>query len=549
MLLTLLITVILLCGCVVILIHQVRSKARFRALCQAEIQRRKEGERSRSVLISNLPGIVYRCRFDRNWTMEFLSEECRKLTGYKVEDLIDNRVLSFNDLIHPDDRDKVWKDWNDAVTPRAAARMEYRIITADGLTKWVFEKGVPVVDDDGRVIALEGIIIDISDRKELEDRLIQAGKMESVGRLAGGVAHDFNNMLSVIMGYTEMALEEAPESSLLFTQLEQILAAARRSKQVTRQLLAFARKQTITPRFLDLNDTVSGMLKMLQRLIGEDVGLEWQPHGEPLCIHMDPGQIDQIMANLCVNAKDAVSDTGCIIIKTRPVLIDEAFTRQHPGAGKGEYALLEVTDDGCGMDRRTLDQVFEPFFTTKEVSKGTGLGLATVYGIVKQNNGYIHIDSEPDMGTAVRIYLPVVEGEPEDSCTTPEAGPPGAQGETVLVVEDEIHILDLALTILERLGYSVIGAESPEKALALVDQLEGPVDLLITDVIMPQMNGSELARRLTRKIPEMKCLFMSGYTADVIAHHGVLEKDLQFIQKPFTVQEIAVKVRQVLDHA
>ncbi|MGM0452424.1 MAG: transporter substrate-binding domain-containing protein [Thermodesulfobacteriota bacterium] len=376
----------------------------------------------------------------------------------------------------------------------------------------------------------------------LEAQLRQAQKMESVGRLAGGVAHDYNNMLSVIIGYTELALEKVKPSDSMHADLAEILSAAKRSNEITRQLLAFARKQTIAPTVLDLNETVEGMLKMLRRLIGEDIDLSWRPGPGVWPVKMDPSQIDQILANLCVNARDAIEGVGHITIETHNVALDDNYCQNHAGFSPGKYVLLAVSDDGCGMDRQMQENIFEPFYTTKDVSKGTGLGLATVYGIVKQNSGFINVYSEPGNGTTFKIYLPR-HGE---AAQGPEARQidefPQGQGETVLIVEDEPGIMRMGRMMLERLGYHVLAADSPAGALAQAKAHEGKIHLLITDVVMPEMNGRELAGQIQPLYPDMAVLYMSGYTANVIAHHGVLDKGVHFIEKPFSIRDLAVAV-------
>jgi ABC-type amino acid transport substrate-binding protein/signal transduction histidine kinase/CheY-like chemotaxis protein len=384
-------------------------------------------------------------------------------------------------------------------------------------------------------------------RKSLEDQLLQAQKMEAVGRLAGGVAHDYNNMLGVIIGYAGLGLDRLDASDPLYSDLEEILKAAKRSTDITRQLLAFARKQTIAPVPLDLNQTVEGMLKMLRRLIGEDINLAWLPKEGLWQVKMDPAQIDQILANLCVNARDAIAGVGKVTIETAKVTFDEAYCADHAGFLPGEFVMLAVSDDGCGMDKGTLENIFEPFFTTKDVDQGTGLGLATVYGIVKQNNGFINVYSEIGKGTTIKIYLArhagaVVETKPESSAEIPRG-----QGEIVLLVEDEISMLNLTTRILERLDYFVLAAETPGEAMRLAAEHAGEIHLLITDVIMPEMNGRDLANQLQSLYPELKTLFMSGYTANVIAHRGVLDEGVHFIQKPFSMKELAGKIRETRD--
>ncbi len=388
------------------------------------------------------------------------------------------------------------------------------------------------------------------ERERVEAQLRQAQKMEAVGRLAGGVAHDYNNMTNVIMGYAELALEVVDARSPLHGDLLQIQEAARRSMEITRQLLAFARCQAIAPRVLDLNQTVEGMLKMLRRLIGEDVELIWRPGETVWPVKLDPSQTDQILANLCVNARDAIDGVGAIMIETSNTVFDADYCALHQGFVPGEYAQLAVSDDGCGMEAHTLNKIFEPFFSTKALGKGTGLGLATVYGIVKQNNGFINVYSEPGKGTALRLYFPRAVGETVEAPTeTLPSAPLRGQGQTVLLVEDEIAILNLAKRMLEQLGYDVLAANTPSKAVEIARRHHGAVDLLITDVIMPELNGRDLAARISALFPTVKILYMSGYTANVIIHRGVLDKDVHLIQKPFSTKEFAAKVDMVLRSA
>jgi PAS domain S-box-containing protein len=411
----------------------------------------------------------------------------------------------------------------------------------------------PIRNDQGETVGILAAAEDITERRQAEEeheklqaQLMQAQKMESVGRLAGGVAHDYNNMLGVIIGYTELALEKTNPDEPLHEDLQEILNASRRSADITRQLLAFARRQTISPVTLDLNETVEGMLKMLRRLIGENIDLSWKPASGLWPVKMDPSQLDQLLANLCVNARDAITDVGKITIGTSNVRIDEEYCADHAGFKPGEYVMLAVSDDGCGMDGDTLHRLFEPFFTTKEQGRGTGLGLATVYGIVKQNEGFINVYSEPQKGTTFTIYLPRQTGEAARPAARPAASIPVGHGETVLVVEDEASILQLVKRILERLGYNVLIAPTPGRAMELVQSHRGDLHLLITDVVMPEMNGRQLAATLQKQHPGLKVLFMSGYTANVIAHHGILDADVHFIQKPFANRDLAVKVRKTL---
>ncbi len=388
-----------------------------------------------------------------------------------------------------------------------------------------------------------------AERTRLSEQLSQAQKMESIGRLAGGVAHDFNNMLSVILGHAELALGELPAEHPLRGDLEEIQKAAQRSADLTRQLLAFARKQTVAPRMLDLNETVAAMLKMLGRLIGEDIELLWHPGRSMKPVLVDPAQIDQLLANLCVNARDAIGrGVGRVIIETDMTLLNQDDGAQHAGFIPGEYAVLSVSDNGCGIDPETRPHIFEPFFTTKGIGAGTGLGLATAFGIVSQNKGLINVYSEPGRGSTFRIYLPAHPAGSSEPTPEPATAIPTARGcETVLLVEDEPAIQEITTMMLERLGYRVICAGRPSEALRLAGTHADEIDLLFTDVVMPEMNGRDLAHELLGKFPNQKALFMSGYTADVIAHQGVLDPGVRFIQKPFSIKDLACKIREVLD--
>lgn len=420
-------------------------------------------------------------------------------------------------------------------------------------TTYPVEVHLQLVDSGYHKVFLE-IIFDITERnlaeKEnsmLEAMLHQAQKMESVGRLAGGVAHDFNNILTVIQGYSQLGLMESDPSQPIYSHLEEIRKASERATGLTYQLLAFARKQIIEPKVLNLNDTVAGMLKMLQRLIGENVQLNWQAGSNLWPVMVDPSQIDQLLANLSINARDAMTDIGKITIMTQNCSIDADYCSLHMDAAPGDYVQLTVSDTGCGMDDETLAHIFEPFFTTKGIGKGTGLGLATVFGIVKQNSGFVHVDSKLGLGTTFKIYLPKHEGQYEHQLLEDTATPPRRGHETILLVEDDRAILHMAAMILISHGYTVLQANAPTEAIRLAKENVGEIGLLVTDVIMPEMNGKDLANNLQSLNPQLKCLFMSGYTADAIAQHGVLEAGINFIQKPFSLHDLTEKVREALD--
>ena len=401
---------------------------------------------------------------------------------------------------------------------------------------------------------LAGYTIDITDRvqgeadrEKMQEQLIQSQKLESVGRLAGGVAHDFNNMLGVILGHAELAMNRLDTSHLAYNSLRNIHIAAERSASLTRQLLAFARKQTVAPKVLDLNQTIEGMVSMLTRLIGEDIDLTWLPGGKLGAIKIDPSQIDQILVNLCVNARDAIGDTGKVTIETSTASFDADYCAKHADFLAGEYVLLAVSDNGCGMHPETVAHLFEPFFTTKETGKGTGLGLATVYGIVRQNNGFIIVYSEPGQGTTFKVYLPLHATKTGQTTQTDTVEPTARGHETILLVEDELLILDMTRDMLETQGFTVLPAATPAEAIRLAKEHAGEIHLLMTDVVMPGMNGRDLAKNLLTLYPSLIPLFMSGYTANVIAHHGVLDEGVHFIQKPFTMNDLSAKIREVLN--
>ena len=467
-----------------------------------------------------------------------------RMLGYEREDLIGQPVSI---CIAPDTMAEVKgmiESGNDELYQSKAVRKDGSVFHV--------ETQAQTTTQDGRQVRITAIR-DISDRREAEaereklrEQLAQAHKMEAIGRLAGGVAHDFNNQLQAILGYTDMLLAEGDPAAPGREDLLEVKRAARRSADLTQQLLAFARKQTVSPVVLDLNETTAGMLKMLRRLIGEDIDLLWKPTPDVGLVRMDPSQVDQILANLVVNARDAIAGVGTITIETGPGAFDEEYCADHPEAAPGQYVMLAVSDDGAGMDEDTMANIFEPFFTTKGQSEGTGLGLATVYGIVKQNAGFVNVYSEPGEGTTFRIYLPR-EMDNQEAIDDPEPVAPQSGAETVLLVEDDTALLKLAHQILSRLGYTVLAANGPEQALAIATEHDGDIHLLLTDVVMPKMNGRDLFAKLDELRPGLRCLFMSGYTADIIADRGVLDSGVDFIPKPFPRNQLARKVREVLD--
>ncbi len=645
-----------------------------RVKAEAEL---RESRRQYASLMANLPGMAYRCQNDRNWTMDFVSEGSRELTGYSPEDLVGNQALSFNNLICPHHRERVWQKWQDVLQVRGRFEDEYEITTRDGQVKWVWEQGEGVFGEDGRILALEGFISDIDERKRaglererlvaaieqsgetvvitdaagsilyvnaafekitgysraeaigqnpkilssgqhdrefyrqmwntlmagqpwegqivnrrkdgslytemaaispvrdpsgrivhfvavkrditqqlhnleekehLQSQLLQAQKMESIGRLAGGIAHDFNNMLQSILGYTEMALDQVPPDQPLHSDLVEIQKAAQRSSALTRQLQAFARKQNVAPRLIDLNSAIDGMTSMLRPLIPEGIALGWKPGPDLGQIKIDPSQLDRLVTNLCINARDAIGPSGHIDIETQRTSVDRLRHNLHGDIEPGEYIVLSIRDDGCGMAPDVIQHIFEPFFTTKGSGKGTGLGLATVYGIVQQSGGILQVDSQPGNGTTFRIFFPRQTGATTDLPPSEETPSLATRGtETILIVEDEETLLQTASRMLTSMGYQVLATLSPQEALKIVDDCNGAIDLVLSDVIMPGLTGPAMVQTMLERHPNIKCLFMSGYTANLIAQEGIRADSVNYLPKPFSRNTLAQKVRDVLD--
>ena len=629
----------------------------------------RESRRTLNTLMGNLPGMAFRCRNDPQWTMEFVSRGCRALTGYSPEDLVESRRLSYNDLVHPRDRDEVWDRVQKALRERRPYEVEYRIRRIDGEERWVWERGVGVWSGGGEPPAIEGFVTDVTERKaaeaelqrlgaaidqaaetviitdargtieyanpaceavtgysreevigksprifasgrhdkafyrelwstlaagdvwighftnrkkdgtlyreeavispvrdargriaqfvavkrdvtketELEEQLRQARKMEAVGNLAGGVAHDFNNMLSPILGYSEMLLAEAPPDSEARRHLLQIKKAAEKSRNLTRQLLAFGRKQVLRMTTLDLREVVRDMEKLIRRTLREDIQLTIVPASVPCMVRADAGQVEQILLNLVVNAQDAMSHGGTLTLGIARARLNGERQTEDPEAVPGDYGTLVVSDTGCGMDDETRRRIFEPFFSTKGEG-GTGLGLATVYGIVKQHGGSVRVRSEVGKGSVFQVCLPASEeaASPVEEIRAKEKVQ--ARGEeTILLVEDNAMVRKMTRTILLKQGYRVLGAAGGKEALRELETASGPVDLLLTDVVMPDMNGKELFLEVSKRHPETKVLYMSGYADEVVARHGVLEAGTELIPKPFSMEELTTKVREVLE--
>jgi PAS domain S-box-containing protein len=510
----------------------------------------KLSEEFLSSIVENIPNMIF-IKDARDLRFVRHNQAAERVLGYSREELIGKNDHDFFPKEQADFFTK--KDREVLESGRLLDIPEEAVDTSTG-RRILHTRKIPIMNKDGKPAYLLGIAEDITElkqageeRERLREQLSQAQKLESVGRLAGGVAHDFNNMLTAILGHAELAMRMCGPSERVHASLAAIKESALRSADLVRQLLAFARKQTVVPRVLDINKTARNTLNMLQRLMGENIELNWVPGSDLWPVRMDPSQLDQLLANLCVNARDAITEVGKVTIETGNRIFDETCRVLDPGFVPGEYVMLAVSDDGNGIDRSVLDHIFEPFFTTKEAGKGTGLGLSTVYGIVKQNEGFINVYSEPGTGSTFRIYLPRFEGKTGEPATEEPSEILNGRGETVLLVEDEPTILNVGREMLESLGYRVLTAATPGEAIDRVRTYAGEIDLVLTDVVMPEMNGRELVELIRGIRPGFRCLFASGYTADIIARQGELDEGVVFIQKPFSIQDLAARVREALE--
>jgi len=633
-----------------------------------------EKQRQLETLMSNLPGMVYRCLNDFDWSMIFVSGVSSSLTGYSPSELEENKVVAYGSIIHPEDRDSVWEEVQRSIKEDDNFVAKYRIITKGGQIKWVWEQGVLVGRNKAGIDVLEGYITDITESKKYEDeiytykifmddapdavfwtrkdgsfayanktaadrlgcprdklqemtifdidteldektwksiwdnvdnnknvtierrhkksdgtfmpvevsvrnieyageklhgsfvrditqrkkeeeerrilneQLNQNSKLEAIGRLAGGIAHDFNNMLSVIMNYAELGVLQTDKSEKFHEYFDEIGKAARSSVEITNQLLSFSRKQNGSPRVLNYNDTLKNIINMLSKVVGESIRLEWRSEQDLWSVKIDPSQITQILTNLCVNARDAIGEDGEIVIETRNAHVDENYCNTNMNCKPGDYVMLAVSDNGSGMSKEIQEKIFEPFFTTKKNGEGTGIGMATVYGVVKQNGGFINIYSEPGLGTTFKVYLP--RQKEEDTHMNVKARTVEGKGEIIMLVEDEPSVLAVSSKMLEKMNYDVVitisASEAMEKAKQYLNRNKS-INLLITDVVMPEMNGKELSSKLTKIHPCMKTLFISGYPKSYITDKEISESQIYFLQKPFTAELLSDKINEVLN--
>ncbi|MFT3925786.1 MAG: response regulator [Myxococcales bacterium] len=503
----------------------------------------RERERMLSNLIANLSGMVYRCARE-DFDFDFVSERCLELTGYRADELIGGSV-SYLDLVHPADLPGLREKRSQSFRSQQPASQEYRLRTRAGETRWILDVARAVHDAKGRLTGIEGFMTDVTDRKRLEEDLVQAQRVEGIGRLAGGIAHDFNNLLTVILGSVELA-QSAVKSGPALTYIDHVRSAAERAATLTQQLLAFARKQVIEPRIVDLNSLVLGMSTLLSRALIEDIELKTELSKGLWTVEVDPGQFEQVLLNLAINARDAMPQGGLLTLETANIVL-EGDHDALPGLAAGHYVMLAVSDTGTGMTKEVQDRAFEPFFTTKDVGQGTGLGLASSHGIVRQAGGQILLSSELGKGTEFRIYLPRAEGVEPPTEQDVEEQPQGEHHGTVLVVEDHDMVRGMIANTLQAQGYDVRTAAQALDALAAVSRGEVEPDLLLVDILMPQMKGTELAEKLRELRPTLPVIYMSGYSEQLLGREQLLGVATSFLKKPFTSISLVRKVHDALE--
>ncbi len=516
-----------------------------------DISARKEAEKARAdaenkyrTLVEQVAAISYIAELGINGQWHYISPQVEAITGYSQDEWLANSRDWTRHI--PQEDHAVIEAAEEASLRGERFQAEYRIVRKDGSVIWVSDTAVVVSGSDSHPV-MEGIIVDITERKLLENQLQQSRRMEAVGRLAGGIAHDFNNLLTIIKGYAELAEQRTAMQPDLRADIQQIENAAERASTLIRQLLAFSRRQVLQPKIIDLNAIVLGLDKLLGRLMGEHIEMVTRCGANVGHVKADPAQVEQVIMNLVVNARDAMPKGGRLTVETVNVELDSTYARDHVSVKPGSYVMLAVSDSGTGMSPETVAHIFEPFYTTKESGQGTGLGLSTVYGIVKQSGGYIWVYSEPGKGTTFKVYLPRVAAPAGAKAEVVDVQAPGKGSETILLVEDEEAVRELASRILSAKGYSVVAAKSTKEAEQFAEKQGAKIHLLLTDIIMPGTSGRELAQRITARHPRTRVLYMSGYTDNVLAQGGVLEAGLSFLQKPFTPGALVQKVRDVLD--
>jgi PAS domain S-box-containing protein len=504
-----------------------------------------DSEKRHRSLLESLPLIVYQSDPNPPYAAHYVSPAVH-LLGYSLEEWLRSST-SWVDSLHPADRDRVLAESEAAKRERRPFRCEYRVIARDGSERWFHDHGDFLYDDCGP-LAWQGIMLDVTEQRQLEEQLRHSQKMDAVGKLAGGIAHDFNNLLTVIIGRAEFMRMASPGGVEWMQDLQEIREAAGRAASLTRQLLAYSRKQLLQPKVLRLDESIDAVAPLLCRLIGEDIELVQQHRPNVPSISADPGQLEQVVINLAVNARDAMPNGGVLTIATRATTIERGSEVSRTNDGiSGRFSVLSVTDTGVGIDDATVSRIFEPFFTTKEVGHGTGLGLSTVYGIAKQSGGFVTVRTRLGMGTTFEIYLPALAEEVPEAPKLASALERCGGSETIMIVEDSDAVRTFAENVLRRLGYTVLSARDGEEALAMADRHSTAIDLVLTDVVMPRMGGRELAELITARRPGVRILFMSGYTDDVIIQKGLRDPSASFMEKPFTMASLAEHVRKRLD--
>jgi PAS domain S-box-containing protein len=503
----------------------------------------RERDQAYAALLVNLRGMAYRCRNDLDWTMELVTDGCLALTGYPPEALLLNRDVAFGSLIHPDDAGPLAEKCQANLAARKPCLNEYRIRTGEGRWRWILDVAHGVYDADGTLLAIEGFITDVDDRRKLEEQLAHLMRLDGLGRLAGGVAHDFNNYLGVVLALAALVKGELPEGSALREDVESIESASHKAAELTSQLLSFARRQVLRTTVLKLNDVVLEMDRLLRRTLGSDIELTTVLASDLWATEVDRTQLEQVLLNLAVNAREAMPNGGKLVLETSNATFDETREATHPEFVAGDWVMVAVSDTGDGIPPEIRARIFEPFLTTKP--QGTGLGLATTYGAVRQAGGHIYVYSEEGKGTTFKVYLPRSMRDVEGR-TPPVASRP-SRGETLLLVEDNATLRSVTRRHLEQTGYRVLVAGNGVEALERARAHEGEIHLLLTDVVMPQMGGHALAVALASERPGLRVLYVSGYTENSVIHHGVPARGVAFLPKPFTPEALASKVREVLD--